>query len=83
MRLPNFVYEKVKARRVEVFYADRWMTNFWNNNRSRGDLRMYCGWYWWIRDSNNRAATSENGPFNTQAAAYRDAFEKCQLRSFQ
>lgn len=80
MRLPDAVYARVRSAGVDVFFADRWMTRFWNDRRSAGDLRFYGGWYWWKRGEDGRADTPENGPFHTRASAFRDAYEKCQLR---
>lgn len=83
MRLPKVVYENVKERGVEVFFADRWTCKWWNERRNSGELRFYGGWYWWVRGETGLAETMENGPFKTESAAYRDAAEKLQVSKVQ
>lgn len=82
MRLPNDVIERVERFRVDVFYADRGMTRYWNRGRSkRNELRFFCGWYWLTNNERGRASEAEHGPFNSKSAAIRDAFERMHLRS--
>lgn len=82
MRLPSEVIERVERFRIDVFYADRGMTRYWNRSRSkRNELRFYCGWYWLTKDERGRAGEAEHGPFHSKSAAIRDAFERMHLRS--
>lgn len=79
MRLSNEVIEMVENARIEVFYANRGMTAYWNGRRDKGELRYFTGWYWYIKRG-NRAVSSEHGPFRSRMAAYRDGFHSMQMR---
>lgn len=79
MRLSNSVIESVDNAKIEVFYADRAMTLYWNGRRGKNELRYFTGWYWYIK-RNGRAASSEHGPFRSRMAAYRDGFYAMQMR---
>lgn len=52
---------------VELHYMNRNIAKWWNANRSKGDTRIFCGWYW-------VKGKQEGGPFNTQSGALRDAY---------
>jgi hypothetical protein len=77
--LPKNVVGAVDRKKVKVYFADRTMTKFWNERRNRDDLRFFGGWYWYI-ETNGRAEETENGPYKTESAAYRDAFLSLSLR---
>lgn len=79
MRLADDVIRKVEGAKIEVFYANRSMTAYWNERRSSRELRFFTGWYWYIA-KNGRAATAEHGPFKSKMAAYRDGFHAMQMR---
>jgi hypothetical protein len=79
MRLANSVLEKVEDAKIEVFYADRGMTIYWNERRGTKELRYFTGWYWYIKRG-NKAATAEHGSFRSRMAAYRDGFVQMQMR---
>lgn len=77
MRLPDSVYDAVDQAGVQISYANAWMTSYWNRRRDkRLEPRFYCGWYWW------RPTDPEDmqGPFRSRSAAYRDAYQRLQLR---
>jgi hypothetical protein len=80
MWLPKSVVEVVSRARIKVFYADRGMTRFWNDNKAPKDLRYFTGWYWYVKSRNGRAESEEHGPFKTKSSAYRDGYYKMQLR---
>ena len=80
MRLPAFALRSLSSRRVETFYANRGTVQFWNERRMKGELRYFCGWYWYAKDRKGRAETQECGPFRTETAALRDAYQKLQLQ---
>lgn len=80
MRFSNSVLTKLEDAKVEVFYADRGMTKFWNERRGRRELRFFTGYYWYLRSRANKALTAEHGPFRSRMAAYRDGFYQMQLR---
>lgn len=71
--LPKNVVGAVDKKRVRVYFADRTQTKFWNERRGKEDLRYFGGWYWYI-ETNGKASETENGPYKTESAAYRDAF---------
>lgn len=80
MRLPDEAYRMVEQRKVKVFFANREMVSYWNQNRLGGELRYYTGWYWYIEGNSGRAESQEHGPFHSRSAAYRDASVKLQVR---
>lgn len=77
--LPKNVVGAVEKRKVKVYFADRTTTKYWNDRRNKDDLRFFGGWYWY-EEVNGKASETENGPFKSESAAYRDAFLSLSLR---
>jgi hypothetical protein len=80
MKLARKVIEAVEESRIELFYADRGMTNYWNKRRDKGELRYFTGWYWYIKGKNGKVESDENGPFKSRMAAIKDCFQRMQMR---
>lgn len=80
MRLARDVVSAVESARIELFYADRGMTQYWNTRRLGGELRYFTGWYWYVKGNNGKVASEENGPFKSRMAAIKDCFQKMQMR---
>ncbi len=77
--LPKNVVGAVDRKRVKVYFANRTMTKYWNDRRNTDDLRYFGGWYWYL-ETNGKADQTENGPYKTESAAYRDAFLTLELK---
>jgi hypothetical protein len=67
--MPQLSYEVIEAalRRVHLYYADRDIIKYWNDNREEGEPKIFTGYYW-------SAGWKEGGPFKTKGAAIRDAY---------
>lgn len=72
----------VKEAGVEIYFADRRTTKFWNTERMGGEPLRYGGWYWMRSQKGKVTAVDEDGPFRSESAAIRDAFVKLQLRRY-
>lgn len=80
MKLSHAVIEAARKHGVKVYYADRRITQFWNNGRDKGEPVMFGGWYWQRQTGGRVIETDENGPFRSESAAIRDAWKTLQLR---
>lgn len=80
MRLPLKVIRAVEEARVDIFEANRGMTQWWNEHRASTEPRYFAGWYWVRKDKRNRVDSEQYGPFKTESAAIRDAYVKLQLK---
>lgn len=78
--MPREVYELVKRAGVKVYFADRRTTKWWNGSKDDDDLTLYGGWYWYREHKGTVLETDQDGPYRSESAAYRDAFQKLQLR---
>ena len=80
MRLSKAVHEKLVKGGIEAYYAGRAITNIWNSDRNSGEPCFFGGWYWYRRIKGRVVQTDEEGPFRSESAALRDAWQKLQLR---
>jgi hypothetical protein len=60
--------------RVRVFYVSWAAACHWNERRDKDEPRIFGGWYW-------AHGRTENGPFRSMSACYRDAWYKVVART--
>lgn len=80
MRLSDVVLSVIKKAGVKAYFADRRITSVWNGDRMDGEPVFYGGWYWNRTVKGRVTQTDEEGPFRSESAALRDAWQKLQLR---
>ena len=70
-KLPRKIVEEVESQGYRVGYADRRITQWWNDRRAIDDLRTFGGYYFYhVRDTDETF-----GGFKTASACYRAAYE--------
>ena len=82
-RQRNDIMDAIHASGVVISRMDRKIVNIWNKNRTKADVRTFCGFYWNRSTGGFVVSNDSNGPFPCYSAAAADAYKKLQLSYYK